>query len=195
MGESDRLVEELEGVLPGRVTRNVGSYLKDWWPFTWIADEPLGSAIAAVKPSNVDEVAALVKFASANHVPLYVRGGGSSVTGASIPSKGIVVDMQSMDQVLDLDEQNRSVTVQGGTRLKLLEDKLKAKGFSLFQTPQSFDMVTVGGYVSTLGTGQFRSNSSIRLQRNVDSSQPAGRCRACVRGRVEFGRCIHNPVR
>jgi alkyldihydroxyacetonephosphate synthase len=157
MEESDRIVEELEGVLPGRVTRDVGPYLKDWWPLTWITDEVLGSAVAAVRPMNVDEVVAVVNFATTHKVPLYIHGGGSSVTGASIPSKGIVVDMQRMDQILDIDEANRTVTVQGGTKLKNLEVKLSGRGFSLFQSPQSLELVTVGGYVSTLGTGQYSS--------------------------------------
>ena len=66
MEEPDKVVEELEGVLPGRVIRDVKPYLKDWWPLTWISDEPLGGAVAAVKPANVDQVAAVVKFASSH---------------------------------------------------------------------------------------------------------------------------------
>jgi len=124
---------------------------------TWFSDEPLGSAIAAVKPTNVNQVAAVVNFAAAHSVPLYVHGGGSSVTGASIPSKGIVVDMQGMNQVLDLDTTNRTVTVQAGAKLKQVEAKLGEKGLSLFQFPQSLELVTVGGYISTLGTGQYSS--------------------------------------
>jgi alkyldihydroxyacetonephosphate synthase len=157
MEGSDRIAKELERILPGRVTTEVGPYLKDWWPLTWISDEPLGSAVAVVKPMNVDQVVTLVKFASSAKVPLYVHGGGSSVTGASIPSKGVVVDMQNMNQMLDLDETNRTVTVQGGMKLKTLEAKLEEKGLSLFQYPQSLELVTVGGYVSTLGTGQYSS--------------------------------------
>ena len=157
MEEPDRIVEELERVLPGRVTREVGSYLKDWWPLTWITEEVTGSAVAAVRPMNVDELVTLVNFALSRKVPLYVRGGGSSVTGASIPSRGIVVDMQNMNQMLDLDETNMTVTVQGGMKLKALETKLGEKGLSLFQYPQSLELVTIGGYISTLGTGQYSS--------------------------------------
>lgn len=157
METPDRIAEELEGILPGRVTRDVGPYLKDWWPLTWFSDEPLGSAIAAAKPVNVDHVVAVVKFAADHAVPVFVHGGGSSVTGSSIPSKGIVVDMGAMNQILDLDETNRTVTVQAGTKLKQVEAKLGEKGFSLFQFPQSLELVTVGGYISTLGTGQFSS--------------------------------------
>jgi len=137
------------------VTRDVSAYLKDWWPFLWIGDEKVGSALAAVKPMNVDEVVRLVNFASSNGVPLYVRGGGSSVTGASIPSGGIVVDVGRMDQITELDEANRTVTAQAGMRLKTLEAKLNERGFTLSQFPQSFELATVGGFVSTLGTGQY----------------------------------------
>ncbi len=137
------------------MSTDVAVYLKDWWPFLWVTDQPVGSALAAVKPSNVDELTRLVNFASSKGVPLYVRGGGSSVTGASIPSGGVVVDTSSLNQILDTDDANRTVTVQSGVKLKTLEAKLNEKGFTLSQFPQSFELVTVGGYISTLGTGQF----------------------------------------
>jgi alkyldihydroxyacetonephosphate synthase len=149
------MVEELKEILPGRVTTDVGAYLKDWWPFLWVTDQPIGSASAAVKPVNVDELTRLVNFASSKGVPLYVRGGGSSVTGASIPSNGVVVDTSSLNQILDMDEANRAVTVQAGVKLKSLEAKLNEKGFTLSQFPQSFELATVGGFISTLGTGQY----------------------------------------
>lgn len=137
------------------MTTDVAAYLKDWWPLLWVTDQPFGSASAAVKPVNVDELTRLVNFASSKGVSLYVRGGGSSVTGASIPSDGIVVDTASLNQILDIDEANRTVTAQAGVKLSTLEAKLNEKGFTMSQFPQSFDLVTVGGFVSTLGTGQY----------------------------------------
>ncbi|MDG6962888.1 MAG: FAD-binding oxidoreductase [Nitrososphaerota archaeon] len=149
------MAQELEELLPGRVTTDVAAYLKDWWPLQWLTDEPIGSATAAVRPGNVAELVRLADFASARGVPLYVRGGGSSVTGASIPSGGVVVDTASLDQILDLDETNRTVTVQAGVKLSALESKLNEKRLTLSQFPQSFELATVGGFVSTLGTGQY----------------------------------------
>lgn len=152
------------------MTTDVAAYLKDWWPLLWITDQTFGSASAAVKPVNVDELTRLVNFASSKGVSLYVRGGGSSVTGASIPSNGIVVDMAALNQILDIDEANRTVTSQSGVRLSTLEAKLNDKGFTLSQFPQSFELVTIGGYVSTLGTGQYSTlyggieDSVIRLE-------------------------------
>ena len=152
------------------MTTDIEGYLKDWWPLLWVAGQSFGGASAAVKPVNVDELTKLVGFASSRGVSLYVRGGGSSVTGASIPTSGVVVDTSSLNQVLDLDESNRTVTVQAGVRLKALESKLNEKGFTLSQFPQSFELVTVGGFISTLGTGQYSTlyggieDSVIRLE-------------------------------
>lgn len=137
------------------MTKNVSAYLKDWWPLLWLDSEAQGKAVAAVRPVSIDELVALVNFASSNRVALYIRGGGSSVTGASIPSGGVVVDMSGMNQILDLDEANRTATVQAGVRLKDVEAKLNATGFTLSQIPQSLELATVGGYVSTMGTGQY----------------------------------------
>ena len=152
------------------MTTEVGGYLKDWWPLQWVTKAPLGNAAAAVKPSNVDELSKLMDFAASKGVSLYVRGGGSSVTGASVPTEGVVIDMALLNQMLDLDEANRTVTVQAGMKLKALESKLNEKGLTLSQFPQSFELVTVGGFVSTLGTGQYSTlyggieDSVVRLE-------------------------------
>ncbi len=170
MDEPSKVAEELQSLVPGRVLANVESYLKDWWPLIAISPEEKGSVLAVVKPVNVDEVAAVVKFAASEGLRIMCRGGGSSVTGASVPHDEIVVDVTGINQVLDLDENNRTVTVQAGIKLSDLEPKLTKKGFTLGQFPQSFELVTVGGYISTMGTGQFSSryggveDSVVRLQ-------------------------------
>jgi alkyldihydroxyacetonephosphate synthase len=169
MEEAGRVAEELSNIVPGRVVNDVRGYLKDWWPLFSIQEEG-GNALAAVRPLNVDEVSKVVKFATSNGLALVCRGGGSSVTGSSIPIGGIVVDMTGMKEVLDIDEAARTVTVQAGIKLNELEAKVNAKGFTIGQVPQSFDLATVGGYISTMGTGQYSTlygsveDSVLRLQ-------------------------------
>lgn len=157
MGEPNKVAEELQALVPGRVVDNVTAYLRDQWPLLSLAPEEVGSTPVAVKPMNVDEVATIVKYAAANRLRILCRGGGSSVTGASIPHGEIVIDMTGMNQVLELDEDNRMVTVQAGIRLAELELRLSKKGFTLGQLPRSYELATVGGYVSTMGTGQYSS--------------------------------------
>lgn len=155
MAENDRIVEDLEGIVPGRVVRDTSAYEKDWWLLSTLDPSVKGNSIAAVIPSNLDELVKIVKFASSNHISLNLHGGGSSVTGASMPSGGLVVDLTAMNQILEIDESNLTVTIQAGARLKDIENKLNAKGFTLSQFPQSMDLATLGGYISTMGTGQY----------------------------------------
>jgi alkyldihydroxyacetonephosphate synthase len=170
VSESDKVAEELQSLVPGRVVTNVKSYLKDSWPILSISQEEEGSALVAVRPMNVEEVAKVVRYAAANKMRILCRGGGSSVTGASIPHGEIVVDMTGMNQVLDLDEDNRVVTVQAGIKLAELEPRLSKNGFTLGQFPRSYELATVGGYVSSMGTGYYSTkyggieDSVIRLQ-------------------------------
>ncbi len=155
MAKRDEIVEELDQILPGRVVKDVSPYLRDCWPYLSVTDEAVGNAIAAVRPWNAEEVMRLVNYARNIGIPLLVHGGGSSVTGASIPSGGLVLDMTHMNQILDVEENNRTVTVQAGAKLKDVESCLNLKGFTLGQFPQSFELATVGGYISTMGTGQY----------------------------------------
>jgi alkyldihydroxyacetonephosphate synthase len=155
MAEPDKLVEELEKILPGRVIRNVSGYLKDWWPLFWVDRNASGEAIAVVRPENIDEILKLVRFANSSGLKIIPRGGGSSVTGSSVPQGGVVLDMRGLNQILDLDEFNRTVTVQVGVALDELERRLNARGYTHSQFPQSFDQATVGGYISTFGSGQY----------------------------------------
>jgi alkyldihydroxyacetonephosphate synthase len=158
MESAGDIIEELRKLIAGKVTQEVGSYLQDRWPLLTFSDEEIGKALFAVKPSNVEDVARLVGFANEKKIALYTRGGGSSVTGASIPLGGVVVDMTAMNQVLDVDETNRTVTVEAGIKLNEIEAKLNQKGFTLGQVPQSFELATIGGFMSTMGTGEYSTS-------------------------------------
>ncbi len=170
MEEADRVAEELQNLVPGRVVTDVKGYLRDWWPIFWISSEEEGKALAGVRPVNVEEVVRVVKYAASKKLQVVCRGGGSSVTGASVPMGGIVLDMTGMNQVLDVDESSRTILVQSGAKLNDVEARLDKKGFTLGQFPQSFELATVGGYISTLGTGQYSTlyggveDSVLRLQ-------------------------------
>jgi alkyldihydroxyacetonephosphate synthase len=170
MEEADRVAEELGKIIPGRVVRDVKEYLRDWWPIFRISSEEEGRALVALKPVNIEEVGKVVKYATTSKIPISCRGGGSSVTGASVPSGGIVVDMSAMNRVLDVDETNRTIVVESGAKLSDVESKLNQRGFTLGQFPQSFELATIGGYISTMGTGQNSTryggieDSVLRLQ-------------------------------
>jgi len=168
--EPNKVADELRDLVPGRVIADVKAYLKDWWPLLSISQEEGASTMAAVRPQNVDEVVRVVKYAGSNHFKVLCRGGGSSVTGASVPHGEILIDLTGLNQVLDIDQNNRTVTAQAGVRLGELEPKLGKLGLTLGQFPQSLELATVGGYISTMGTGHYSGRyggveeSVIRIQ-------------------------------
>ena len=100
----------------------------------------------------------MLKWADKGEVVVTPWGLGSSVTGAPLSEYGgVVIDISSMDKVLELDEENLMVRVEAGKRGDVLEAELNACGFTLNHSPQSLDRSTIGGWVATRATGQFSS--------------------------------------
>jgi alkyldihydroxyacetonephosphate synthase len=120
-----------------------------------------------VHPRNKDDVQAIVRLAHQENIPVYVFGGGSSVTLGLRPAKGGITLVMSthMNQVLEFNETNRTVTVQSGMMGPAYEEALnnaperfKAKhAYTCGHFPQSFEFSSVGGWIVTKGSGQQSS--------------------------------------
>jgi alkyldihydroxyacetonephosphate synthase len=119
---------------------------------------------AVVAPHTVSEVQALVTYCNEQRIPLYVYGGGSSVTrGMEAVCGGVCLDMSKhMNQVVAFNETNQTITVQAGMWGPALEailnnapDRLKARRrYTCGHFPQSFLHSSVGGWAVTRGAGQ-----------------------------------------
>ena len=60
-----------------------------------------------VKPENTHEISLTMKLANARKIPVVARGGGTSLTGGTIPIfGGIVISFEKMDKIVELDEEN-----------------------------------------------------------------------------------------
>lgn len=119
---------------------------------------------AVLRPRSRAELRAIVDFAAARGIPLYVRGGGSSVTkGCEAVRGGLSIDMAAhLDKILVFDETNQTVTVEAGMSGPALEAALAdavarfgaSRAYTVGHFPQSFEYTTVGGWVVTRGAGQ-----------------------------------------
>ena len=117
-----------------------------------------GLADAIVTPTDESDIVAVMKWATANKVPVVVRGPGSGVSGAGIPTAGgILLDVRHFNQVLDFNEISGHVTVQGSIILKDLDEYLRRRGFTVGHYPQSFSLAGVAGSISLRGSGTFSS--------------------------------------
>lgn len=83
---------------------------------------PLG----VVRPSGLQDLVRIVKYASENQITLHARGGGSNVIGGAVGA-GLVVDFSlNMRRVLEVND--AFVRVQPGVVLAQLNRDLLARG-------------------------------------------------------------------
>ncbi len=79
---------------------------------------------------SVDDVVAAVKHAAAHGLTAVARCGGHSVSGASMPEGGMVIDLGKLNQV-DVNTEARIAHVGGGTLLGELDAATQAHGLAV----------------------------------------------------------------
>lgn len=126
---------------------------------------------AVLYPASDDEVDELLGICQDERIAVVPFGGGTSVVGgidAFRPNfrSCVCISLARLDQVIDIDEESLTVTVQAGVFGPDLEDRLQAEGFTLGHFPQSFEFSTVGGWVATRSAGQ-QSTGYGRIDENV----------------------------
>jgi glycolate oxidase len=112
----------------------------------------LSDAIA--QPQNADDVATLVRYARAHHIPIVPRAAATTVYWNSVPVRGgLVVDLNNLRGVVSIDEEHLTATVQTATRWSELETALNRRGYATLSYPTSAPSATVGGWVNMEGYG------------------------------------------
>ena len=120
-------------------------------------DEALGELPvrprAVVRPGTTDEVAAIVRAAGAEGIPLTARGSGTGLSGGCRPVEGgVVVSFERMHRILEIDTANHVAVVQPGVTLAGLDAALVPHGliYPVFPGEQS---ASLGGNVATNAGG------------------------------------------
>jgi Fe-S oxidoreductase/FAD/FMN-containing dehydrogenase len=116
----------------------------------------IGSTVpdAVVQPQNEEELIALVRWANENSIPLTPRGKASSGYGGVLPvNQGVVVDFFRMKNIIRVDPDNLTATVQQGIVWEQLDRELKKQGLTLRLYPTSYPASTAGGWLAQGGAG------------------------------------------
>lgn len=133
--------------------------VRDWWPLA-LKDLPeveLGvTPWAIVSPASASQIAAVLRACAEHATPVTPFAGGSGVVGAAIPARhGVLLDLRRLNRIGPLDTDNMLVTVEAGVLGGDIERALRERGFTLGIYPQSLELATVGGWVSTRATGTY----------------------------------------
>ncbi len=155
--ERQRIEEDLRGQIAGDVRCDdlfVQLYASDASIYE-IA--PLG----VVQPRNVDDVAATVRYAAANKIPLHARGSGSGLTGGAL-GRGLVVDFSRyMRRIIQLD--GNTARVQAGVVLADLNRQLATRGRVFGPDPANTQVTTMGSVVALdAGGSRWLAHGSAR---------------------------------
>ncbi|KAE9363836.1 FAD-binding domain-containing protein [Stipitochalara longipes BDJ] len=119
--------------------------LKAIWSIEYNLNEPL----ALIRVTNASEVSTVVKFCVANNLPLTVRSGGHDLWGRSLISGAVILDIRELNHIT-LSEDQKSITIGGGTQSGDVVDFLDAQGLV---TPCTLASVT--GHVGWAFSGGF----------------------------------------
>jgi len=162
-------------VLSAEEDRKVYSY---YGTSNWIHKPDL-----VVFPTETAHVAAVLKLADENRIPVTPRGGGTNVSGGSVPVRGgIALVMTKMNQIRAIDAANLSARVQAGVVLMDLQVALARERLFFPPDPQSFLGATLGGIIAENAGGPVCLKYGVTKQYilGLQAVLPTGRI-------VEFG--------
>ena len=145
------LHNELASIVGGEnvLGEDFSAYVQDKSPFPQITPG------IVVRPGSIDETSAVMALANRTRTPVTARGGGFSLTGFLQSGESIVLDTKRMNQVVEIDEINMTVTAECGIIMKELHDQCAARGFFVHTVAIPIAYTTLGGVLSGVVGGGF----------------------------------------
>lgn len=102
---------------------------------------------------TTEEVSKIMKYAYDNRIPVVARGSGTGLVGASVPVYGgIMINMSKMNRILEIDEENLTLTLEPGVLLMEISDFVEEH--DLFYPPDPGEKsATIAGNINTNAGG------------------------------------------
>jgi glycolate oxidase len=113
----------------------------DYWGFG-------GTPGLLLRPGTRGEVVAVLRIAAEHGIHVVTRGGGSNCAAAMMSSPDrVMIDLSTMNRVLDVDPVGRTARVQPGIVNAVLQQHLAPHGLCFSPDPVSAHLATVGGNI------------------------------------------------
>jgi glycolate oxidase len=105
-----------------------------------------------VRVQNSDEVSQILNLAKRERIPVTPRGGGTGLTGGSIPIYGgILISFEKMNKILELDEENLTLTVEPGVLIRDIHAYVEKYGLMYPPDPGQKSGVIAGNIATNAG--------------------------------------------
>src|ERR1700760_1172158 len=146
LSRRDAIIAGLKAIVPDGVVEamsDLSAYESDALPA--YRQRPL----AVVLPKTAAQVSELLRYTAEARVPIVPRGAGTSLSGGALPRPdGIVIGMGRMSRILEIDYENRCVTLEPGVTNAAITRAVEAEGFYYAPDPSSQIACTIGGNVA-----------------------------------------------
>jgi glycolate oxidase len=143
------VVEELRGLLGARNVICDAERMEAYSHDETSAEEYGHMPDAVVTPTSTEEVAAVVRLANRERIPVTPRGAGSGLSGGAIPSLGgIIVSLEKMNRVVEIDYANMTMTVETGIVTNEINNLIKDRGLFYAGYPMSLETCFLGGNIA-----------------------------------------------
>ena len=146
------LSEELDSLL-GAEKIIYGKDLDQKYHHVWKMDEPL-KAMAMVTPKNTNEVSEIMKICFKNNQEVIIHGGLTNLVGGTESKRDqLVISLEKMNEIEEIDQKSRTVTVQSGVILENLINTVSEKDLLLPLNFGAKGSAHIGGAISTNAGG------------------------------------------
>lgn len=100
-------------------------------------------------PANTQEVAAVLSYCNKEGLKVVPRGAGTSLSGGALPiADGVLLGLSRMNQILEIDYDNRAVVAQPGVTNLAITTAVEGEGFYYAPDPSSQIACSIGGNVA-----------------------------------------------
>src|SRR5215471_8078613 len=113
-----------------------------------------GNAIGVVFPENADDVAGILKDATASHTPITISGAGTGTVGGRVPFGGVVIATDNLNRINTpvRDGRGGRVVADAGVRLIDLQQAVDNEGL-LYPPDPTERTCFIGGNIATNASG------------------------------------------
>src|SRR5687768_2582510 len=102
-----------------------------------------------LKPGSAEEISHIMILCNRHTIPVTPRGGGTGLSGGSLPIKnGVVISMERFNKIINIDELNLQATVEPGVITQVFQNAVKEKRLFYPPDPASRGTCFIGGNVS-----------------------------------------------
>ena len=106
------------------------------------------------KPQTVQQLSQLLKLCNEHLIPVTPRGAGTGLSGGALAiNAGLIISMESFNNILQIDERNLQATVEPGVITETFIDAVAEKGLLYPVDPASKGSCFIGGNVANCSGG------------------------------------------